>query len=270
MRASRSPVRIRRWLRVSSTTASTVRSEEHSEERIRQDQGSYPGPADHHAGAGDRQARNRRREDADRSGSRSILKQDRERWNDWGIGMLLQGDLKGAEYAFTRVTEAEPGYADGWLNVARALIQEGETERAKPYHREGAELDTSLRPYPLLQSDDPESGRRLRRRRSPRCRRSIAEYPRDRVALNQIGAHSVPEEGVRRGVERAAAESRGRSGRRAGALHVDARLSWLGRRSEAAAREEKLFRRFKADESSQAITGEAGECSARKTTMSGR
>src|SRR5262249_27138917 len=27
-------------------------------------------------------------------------KQDRERWNDWGIGMLLQGDLKGAEYAF--------------------------------------------------------------------------------------------------------------------------------------------------------------------------
>ena len=38
-----------------------------------------------------------------------VRKKDRERWNDWGIGMLLQGDLKGAEYAFTRVTEAEPG-----------------------------------------------------------------------------------------------------------------------------------------------------------------
>ena len=53
-----------------------------------------------------------------------VRKDDRERWNDWGIGMLLQGDLKGAEYAFQRVTEAEPEYADGWLNVARALIQE--------------------------------------------------------------------------------------------------------------------------------------------------
>ena len=47
-------------------------------------------------------------------------KQDRERWNDWGIGLLLQGDLKGAEYAFRRVTEIEPGYPDGWVNVARA------------------------------------------------------------------------------------------------------------------------------------------------------
>src|SRR5439155_24484997 len=32
---------------------------------------------------------------------------DRERWNDWGLGLLLQGDLKGAEYAFKKVNEAE-------------------------------------------------------------------------------------------------------------------------------------------------------------------
>ena len=62
-----------------------------------------------------------------------IDKADRERWNDWGIGLLLQGDLKGAEYAFRQVTKAEPEYADGWLNVARALIQEGETDAAKPF-----------------------------------------------------------------------------------------------------------------------------------------
>ena len=62
-----------------------------------------------------------------------VRKQDRERWNDWGIGLLLQGDLKGAEYAFRKITEAEPEYADGWLNVARALIQEGETDAAKPF-----------------------------------------------------------------------------------------------------------------------------------------
>ncbi len=50
--------------------------------------------------------------------TRGPRKKDRERWNDWGIGLLLQGDLKGAEYAFRKVTEAEPGYADGWLNLA--------------------------------------------------------------------------------------------------------------------------------------------------------
>ena len=46
--------------------------------------------------------------------------EDHVRWNDYGIGLLLQGDLKGAEYAFQRVTEADPGFADGWVNVARA------------------------------------------------------------------------------------------------------------------------------------------------------
>ena len=73
-----------------------------------------------------------------------VRKQDRERWNDWGIGLLLQGDLKGAEYAFQKVTEAEPGYADGWLNVARALIQEGETDAAKPYIAKAMAINPQL------------------------------------------------------------------------------------------------------------------------------
>ena len=73
-----------------------------------------------------------------------VRKQDRERWNDWGIGLLLQGDLKGAEYAFRKVTEAEPGYADGWLNVARALIQEGETDAAKPFIAKALALNPKL------------------------------------------------------------------------------------------------------------------------------
>ena len=114
-------------------------------------------------------------------------KKDRERWNDWGIGLLLQGDLKGAEYAFHEVTEAEPGYADGWLNVARALIQEGETDRAKPF------LGTrSARSIPV--SAAFTSSRRWFRKptaiTTEHCeslRTVDAKYPRDRVALNQIG-----------------------------------------------------------------------------------
>ncbi|HSB61899.1 MAG TPA: multiheme c-type cytochrome, partial [Vicinamibacteria bacterium] len=55
----------------------------------------------------------------------------RERWNDYGIGLLLQGDLKGAEQAFLRVTEMEPEYADGWVNVARCRVQEGDMPAAE-------------------------------------------------------------------------------------------------------------------------------------------
>ena len=83
----------------------------------------------------------------------------RERWNDWGIGLLLQGDLKGAEFAFTQVTRAEPDYADGWLNVARALIQEGETDAARPFIAAGHGPQRLARASALLQGHGRE-GRR--------------------------------------------------------------------------------------------------------------
>ena len=55
----------------------------------------------------------------------------RERWNDYGIGLFLQGDLKGAEAVFLKVTEIEPAYMDGWVNVARCRIQEGDMNGAE-------------------------------------------------------------------------------------------------------------------------------------------
>ena len=56
---------------------------------------------------------------------------DSLRFNDYGIGLLLQGDLKAAEKAFITVTELDPDYADGWVNVARARVQEGDPEGAQ-------------------------------------------------------------------------------------------------------------------------------------------
>ncbi len=112
-------------------------------------------------------------------------KQDRERWNDWGIGMLLQGDLKGAEYAFRRVTEIEPGYPDGWVNVARALIQEGETTAARPFADKALELSPKLARanffLAMIQKADGNYGGALDSLAQVR-----AQYPRDRVVLNQV------------------------------------------------------------------------------------
>ena len=181
-----------------------------------------------------------------------VRKQDRERWNDWGIGLLLQGDLKGAEYAFQRVTEAEPGYADGWVNVARALVQEGETDAAKPYIAKALSLAPNIgRAWFFKASIEKADGDYDAALRS--LERVRAEYPRDRVVLDQIArilflkrdyagaiaalkeVCSVDPEDVQ--------------------MHYTWMLAARGIGDTATAqREEALFRRFKAEESAQAIT----------------
>ncbi len=181
-----------------------------------------------------------------------VRKEDRERWNDWGIGLLLQGDLKGAEYAFRKVTEAEPEYVDGWVNVARALIQEGETDAAKPFIEKALSLDSSLgRTHffkAMIQKADGDYDGAVKSLRTV-----AGKYPRDRVVLNQLGRILFLKRDYRGAVEALK-----------GVLAVDPEdvqahytmmlaCRGLGDIGQAK-REETLFRRFKADEASEAIT----------------
>ncbi|HWM90916.1 MAG TPA: tetratricopeptide repeat protein [Thermoanaerobaculia bacterium] len=183
-----------------------------------------------------------------------ITKEDRERWNDWGIGLLLQGDLKGAEYAFLRTTEAEPGYADGWLNVARALIREGQVDKAKPFIERALKIDSSLGRIhyfkALIQKTEGDYDAALASLRTVE-----SKYPRDRVVLNQIARILFLKREYKEALkvlERVTAVDPEDL-----QMHYTAMLCWraLGNQ-EQAAREAKLFRRFKAEESSQAITAE--------------
>lgn len=186
-------------------------------------------------------------------------RQDRERWNDWGIGLLLQGDLKAAEYAFTRVTEAQPDYPDGWLNAGRALIQEGEIDRAKEFVAKALQLHPELgRTWffkAMAEKADGDYDGAL-----ASLKKVAAQYPRDRVVQNQIGRILF----LKRDYQGAIAALRQ-------ALDVDPEdvsahynlmLAYRGAGNlEAAGQEEKLFRRFKADESSQAITAKRRQSS---------
>jgi tetratricopeptide (TPR) repeat protein len=181
-----------------------------------------------------------------------VRKQDRERWNDWGIGLLLQGDLKGAQYAFERVTEAEPAYADGWLNVARALIQEGETEAAKPYLAKTLALRPQLGRAMFFQAAvekaDGDYDGALGSLAVVR-----AQYPRDRVVLNQIARIQFLKRQYAAAVETLQAVNA--VDPEDVQMHYTLMLCERGLGDTAAAeREEKLFRRFKADEQSQSIT----------------
>lgn len=111
---------------------------------------------------------------------------DRRGWNDYGIGLLLQGDLKGAEQAFLHLTRIDPDYADGWVNLARVYVQEGHLEEAAAAL---AEADARQPGYHKVRffrglyhkalGNYPEALEDLMAAR--------ATHPTDRVVLAQIG-----------------------------------------------------------------------------------
>jgi tetratricopeptide (TPR) repeat protein len=178
---------------------------------------------------------------------------DRERWNDYGIGLLLQGDLKGAERAFENVTKLDPQYADGWVNIARARIQEGNIDAAKPV------LDKALAVNPHLASAHYFRGLAFKadgqyHEAFDEFAKAAAQYPRDRVVRNQMGRMLFHQRKYRDAVgeleKTLAVDPEDLE------AHYNLMLCYRGlNNDDLATREEKLYMRFKADESSLAITG---------------
>jgi tetratricopeptide (TPR) repeat protein len=177
----------------------------------------------------------------------------RERWNDYGIGLLLQGHLKGAEATFLKVTEMEPQYADGWVNVGRARLQEGNLPGAEEVLRQALKVDPELaKTHFFLGSVLKNDGRYDEAQKHLAI--AAAKYPRDRVVRNQLGRVLF----LQRKFDDAIAEF-------TRVLDVDPEdlqahynlmLSYQGTgKPELAERERALYLRFKADESAQAITG---------------
>ncbi len=112
--------------------------------------------------------------------------EDRERWNDYGIGLSFQGDLRGARAAFTRVTEIDPGWVDGWVNLARVALSEGDVEAL------AAALERAETLAPDLARVRYHRGRLEERLGNlPAAREHLgavaAEYPGDRLVRAQLG-----------------------------------------------------------------------------------
>jgi Tfp pilus assembly protein PilF len=177
----------------------------------------------------------------------------RERWNDYGIGLLLQGDLKGAEAAFLNVTTMEPGYADGWVNVGRCRVQEGNMTGAEEVLRKALAINPTLAKTHFFLATALKSLGRYDEALE-HLRLAAAQYPRDRVVRNQLGRVLF----LKRQFAPALAEFE-----RVLAIdpedlqaHYNLMLCYQGLGdAERAARERVLYERFKADESAQAITG---------------
>ncbi len=182
-----------------------------------------------------------------------IKKEDWQRWNDYGIGLLLQGDLKGAQSAFEKVTQADPQNPDGWVNIGRAALQEGDVARARAVLEKALALSPDLARAHffyagvLRQEGDYDGA-------AQHLRKVLAQYSRDRVAVNNLGrvlflqrkyadAMKILQQVLAIDPEDLQA-------------HYNLMLCYNGLGDEKMAKEHQaLYLRFKADEAAQAITG---------------
>jgi tetratricopeptide (TPR) repeat protein len=181
------------------------------------------------------------------------LKDEWQRWNDYGIGLFLQGDLKAAAAAFQKVTEADPSNPDGWVNIGRCAVQEGDMARAR------AVLEKALALSPTLARANYFYARVLRSdgdydAAAARLHIVLSQYPRDRVALNDLARilflQRKYDEAVKTLQSVLAIDPEDLQ------AHYNLMLCYNGLGNQQLAKEhEARYLRFKADESSQAITG---------------
>jgi Flp pilus assembly protein TadD len=182
-----------------------------------------------------------------------LKSEDWQRWNDYGIGLFLQGNLKAAQAAWQKVTEIDPKNPDGWVNLGRAAVQEGDMERARTVLEKALSLSPDLARahffYAKVLRNDGDYGGAVEH-----LRKVIAQYPRDRVALNDLGRILFLQrkyaEGIKvlQGVMDVDPEDL--------QAHYNLMLCYKGLGDDKQAHEHELrYLRFKADESAQAITG---------------
>jgi tetratricopeptide (TPR) repeat protein len=182
-----------------------------------------------------------------------LAKEDWQRWNDYGIGLLLQGDLKAAQAAFEKITEVDPQNPDGWVNIGRAALQEGDLARAQVV------LEKALAINPKLARANFFDGSLMKAMGNydqaiEHFQIVLAQYPRDRVALNNLGRVLFLErkysEAVKTLQQVLAVDPEDLQ------AHYNLMLCYNGLGNEKMSKEhQERYLRFKADEASQTITG---------------
>jgi tetratricopeptide (TPR) repeat protein len=182
-----------------------------------------------------------------------LVKEDRDRWNDYGIGLLLQGDLRGADSVFRTVTEIDPQNPDGWVNLGRVHVQEGNLAGARQVLEKALSLPPDLaRAHFFYARVLKEEGQYDEA--NQHLRRILGNYPRDRVVRDELGrvlflqrryAEAVKEFEQVLSIDPEDLQA-----------HYNLMLCYNGLGQPARAREHQTrYLRFKADEAAQAITG---------------
>jgi Flp pilus assembly protein TadD len=183
----------------------------------------------------------------------TLAKDDWTRWNDYGIGLFLQGDLKGAAAAFEKITEIDPQNPDGWVNIGRCLVQEGDTKGAQKVLEKALAIAARLARanffYARVLREEGKYDEAVER-----LEIVLEQYPRDRVVINELGRVQFLQkkyaEAVKTFQQTLAVDPEDLQ------ANYNLMLCYNGLGDEKRANEHKeRYLRFKADEAAQAITG---------------
>jgi len=182
-----------------------------------------------------------------------LAQEDFVRWQDYGIGLFLQGDLKGAQAAFEKTTEIDPQNVDGWVNIGRVRVQEGNMQEARRVLQRALTLKPDLARanyfYARVLKTEGHYDEAI-----ARLRLVLAQYPKDRVVRNELGRELFLEKRYAEAV--AEFQQVLRVDPEDLQAHYNLMLCYGGLGDQLRANEHKQrYLRFKADEASQAITG---------------
>ena len=201
-----------------------------------------------------------KQEDQNTPKQKTDVENARERWNDYGIGLLLQGDLRSAQTAFREVTKLDSGYLDGWVNIARCRIKEGDMQGAEAMLDKAFEIQKTLSPdnlhrtkvhyfYALVQESYGKYDIAIEH-----LQRAILQFPRDTRVRNELGRMHF----FKREYEAALVQFQKTV--EVDPEDLDAHYNMMRcyralKNLSMAEKSQKLYLRFKADESVDAITG---------------
>ena len=201
-----------------------------------------------------------KQEDQNTPKQKTDIENARERWNDYGIGLLLQGDLRAAQIAFKEVTKIDPDYLDGWVNIARCRIKEGDMQGAEAMLNRAFEIQRTLPSdslhrakvhyfYALVQESYGNYDIAI-----AHLQRAILQFPRDTRVRNELGRMYF----LKREYE--AALGQFQKTVEVDPEDLDAHYNMMRcyralKNPSMAEKSQKLYSRFKADESVDAITG---------------
>jgi tetratricopeptide (TPR) repeat protein len=179
--------------------------------------------------------------------------EDWTRWNDYGIGLFLQGDLSGAAGAFEKITEIDSKNPDGWVNLGRARVQEGNLTAARDVLQRALALSPKLaRAHFFYAKMLRQEGRYDEA--AEHLREVLAQYPRDRVVHDDLGRIYF----LQRRYSDAVKEFDATLAIDPEDLEANYNLmlcnTGLGH-GDIASEYQKRYLRFKADESAQTLTG---------------
>lgn len=112
--------------------------------------------------------------------------EDWNRYNDYGVGLFLDEDTRGALGMFKRVAQLQPTRFDGWLNQARAYIADGSLQKAEEMLRKASATSANQPRVAFFWGQLLERSGRLSEAVEA-YRATLQEYPKSRDTWGRLG-----------------------------------------------------------------------------------